>query len=229
MPLPLVVLFEDPHFLAVAKPAGVLTQGRAGGDPTIEEAVRRHLGRDGPSAGYLGTVHRLDRPVSGVLLWAKTPRAARRLAEQFADRAARKVYWAVVGGHPEAVEGTWDDLLAPVDPVTAVARIVVEPGHGARRAVTGYRRVDAAGLPGGCSFLRLAPETGRTHQLRAQAAARELAIVGDRAYGSGRPFAAGIALHARSLTIEHPATHRSMTFRAPPPGSWAGWGVSDDG
>lgn len=113
--------------------------------------------------------------------------------------------------------------------MTAVARIVVEPGHGARRAVTGYRRVDAAGLPGGCSFLRLAPETGRTHQLRAQATARGLAIVGDRAYGSDRPFAAGIALHARSLTIEHPATHRSMTFRAQPPESWAGWGVSDDG
>src|SRR4051794_11495719 len=93
---PLVVLFEDPHCLAVVKPAGLLTQGTAAGEPTLEAAVRRYLTPGAPASPYLGTVHRLDRPVSGVVVWARTPKAARRLADQFARRAARKEYWAIV-------------------------------------------------------------------------------------------------------------------------------------
>ena len=93
---PLVVLFEDPHCLAVVKPAGLLTQGTAAGEPTLEAEVRRYLNPGAPGAPYLGTVHRLDRPVSGVVVWAKTPKAARRLAGQFARRTARKEYWAIV-------------------------------------------------------------------------------------------------------------------------------------
>ena len=221
MASPLVVLYEDPHCLAVAKPAGVLTQGLAGGEPTVEEAVCRHLGR----AGFLGTVHRLDRPVSGVLLWAKTSKAARRLADQFARRAATKEYWAIVEGRPDPPEGCWDDWLGPVDPVTGRARVEAGPVGGARRAITRYRQAGAPRLPGGCALIQLWPETGRTHQLRAQGAARGLAIVGDRAYGAIRPFPVGIALHARSLTVEHPSSRRPLTFLAPFPESWAEWGV----
>src|SRR5207249_10993156 len=111
----LVILFEDPHLLAVAKPAGVLTQGRPGGEPALEAAVRRHLDPEAPGTCYVGTVHRLDRPVSGVLVWAKTPKAARRLAEQVARREAQKEYWAVVAGIPEPGEGVWDDWLCVED------------------------------------------------------------------------------------------------------------------
>src|SRR4051812_9164252 len=97
---PLVVLFEDAHVLAVAKPAGIATQGPPAGPPTLEGAVRRHLAPAAPGAVYLGTVHRLDRPVSGAVVWAKTPKAARRLAAQFAARHVRKEYWAVVETAP---------------------------------------------------------------------------------------------------------------------------------
>src|SRR5579883_2022267 len=114
---PLAILFEDAHCLAVAKPAGILTQGTDSGEPTLEAAVRRHLSPTYPERVYLGTVHRLDRPVSGVVVWAKTPKAARRLAGQFAARSASKEYWAVVEGQPSlsGAEQIWDDWLSPVD------------------------------------------------------------------------------------------------------------------
>ena len=94
----LVVLFEDEHCLAVSKPAGQFTQGTWAppGEQTLEQAVRHYLGPADPASVYLGIVHRLDRPVSGVLVWAKNPRAARRLSTQFERRQAAKEYWAIV-------------------------------------------------------------------------------------------------------------------------------------
>src|SRR4051794_17912786 len=105
----MIVLYEDAHCLAVAKPAGMPTQGAPTGEPTLEAAVRRYLRPHDPSTVYLGTVHRLDRPVSGVVIWAKSPKAARRLADQFARRQARKEYWAIVEGRPRAEAGLWED------------------------------------------------------------------------------------------------------------------------
>jgi 23S rRNA pseudouridine1911/1915/1917 synthase len=222
---PLVILFEDAHLLAVAKPAGVLTQGRPGGEPALEAAVRRHLDPEAPGACYLGTVHRLDRPVSGVVVWAKTPKAARRLAEQFAGREAQKQYWAVVAGTPAAGEGVWDDWLCVEDTGAGVVQVCSRLAPRARRAVTRYRWAEARLLPPGAAWLRLWPETGRTHQLRVQAASRGLPIRGDGAYGSKEPFPRGIALHGRSLTIRHPILRHSLTFEAPVPGHWAEAGI----
>ncbi len=146
---PLAVLWEDPHGLAVAKPAGLLTQGPVGGEETLEDLVRHHLRPDDPASVYLGTVHRLDRPVSGVVLWAKTPKAARRWAEQFARRAARKEYWAIVEvkGDLErfATLGTWDDRLSPPDE-TGRARI---EGSGAVEGVDAVRDRRGEGRPRG--------------------------------------------------------------------------------
>src|SRR5690349_21749918 len=190
----LTILFEDAHCLAVAKPAGLLTQGVPRGEPTLEAAVRRHLRPDDPASAYLGTVHRLDRPVSGVVLWAKTPKAARRLAEQFGSRQAHKQYWAIVEGRPGAARGLWDDWLC-LDAATGLGGSqVCAPGRPrARRAVTRFALGEAEGLPPGCSWLRLWPETGRTHQLRVQAAHRGLPVLGDRLYGSAGAFPLGIA------------------------------------
>jgi 23S rRNA pseudouridine1911/1915/1917 synthase len=225
---PLVVLFEDAHCLAVVKPAGLLTQGTSSGEPTLEDAVRRHLSPAAPDAPYVGTVHRLDRPVSGVVVWAKTPKAARRLAEQFARRDVVKEYRAIVewpGPGPDPPPGrdeVWDDWLA--DPgAGGVARPVDPEAPGARRAVTRVRILGPAGPPRSSPSrvgLVLWPETGRTHQLRAQAAARGRPIAGDVAYGSSLGFLRGIALHARALTIRHPILRTPMTWEAPFPDAW---------
>ena len=219
----LSILWDDPHLIGVVKPAGLLTQGVAGGAPTLEDAVRRHLRPDDPTSVYLGTVHRLDRPVSGVVVWARTPRAARRMADQFARRAVTKEYWAVVEGEA-GVEGRWEDWLGPVD-ASGVARVVAEATPGSRRAVTRARLLEGGLAPAGTAMLVLEPETGRTHQLRSQAAARGRPIVGDLRYGSPRPFPRGIALHARALRFVHPSSHREVRLLAPMPRSWDEAGV----
>jgi 23S rRNA pseudouridine1911/1915/1917 synthase len=223
----LLVVFEDAHCLVVCKPAGVLTQATGSGrEPTLEDAVRRHLRQDDPASVYVGTVHRLDRPVSGVVLWAKTPKAARRLAGQFAGRQVRKEYWAIVEGRPPTEQGLWDDWLS-VDDSTGLGRVQVcsPSAPRARQAVTRFEVAQAERLPSGCCWLRLWPETGRTHQIRVQAAARALPILGDRLYGASDSFSEGIALHARALTVHHPVLLQPITFTAPPDESWGAHGV----
>ncbi len=221
---PLAILWEDAYGLAVAKPAGLLTQGPAGGEPTLEELVRGYLRPDDPASAYLGTVHRLDRPVSGVILWAKTPKAARRWAEQFASRSARKEYWAIVEDNSASAgtSGVWEDGLLPPD-ASGRARVVEADDPRATRALTYWDVGQGRTVPDGFVWLRLRPETGRTHQLRAQSAAGGLPIVGDQTYGASSAFPSGIALHARSLTVEHPIRRRPIVVEAPLPDSWSGW------
>jgi 23S rRNA pseudouridine1911/1915/1917 synthase len=238
MSAPLVVLFEDLHCLAVVKPAGLLTQAQAApaGEPTLEAAVRRYLNPGDPAAPYLGTVHRLDRPVAGVVVWAKTPKAARRLAGQFAGHAVRKEYWAIVeqpqapGGDAPGPQGdreeVWDDWLTAPDAM-GVVRVVAPNTPGARRALTRVRieRGVGARLPAGTAWLRLWPQTGRTHQLRAGAARRGRPILGDRAYGATRAFPCGIALYARALALTHPILRTPLEWVAPVPDLWAAAGI----
>jgi 23S rRNA pseudouridine1911/1915/1917 synthase len=230
---PLVVLFEDAHCLAVVKPAGLLTQGTACGEPTLEAEVRLHLNARDPGAPYLGTVHRLDRPVSGVVVWAKTPKAARRLAGQFARHTARKEYWAIVEETaPQPVVGpgqveVWDDWLAPASAAApGWVRLASPEAADARRAVTRVQRGPASRLPEGTSWLRLWPATGRTHQLRVQAASRGCPILGDRAYSAIRDFPRGIALHARELCVVHPVRLTPVVWVAPLPELWSAQGIS---
>jgi len=222
-PAPLAVLYEDAHLLAVDKPAGLATQGPAGGGPTLEGAVRHHLAGGGDPAGvYLGTVHRLDRPVTGVVIWAKTIKAARRLAGQFAGRTVEKVYWALVEARPATDTGTWADWLCEEETGLGRVQVLDRAAPRSRRAVTAYRLAGAATLDDGQAawWLELRPETGRRHQLRAQSAARGLPIVGDRAYAAARAFGAGIALHARRLVVEHPARLDRLVVEATLPSSW---------
>lgn len=228
----LVILHEDADCLAVVKPAGQFPIGTWAppGECTLEQDVRRHLAPDDPAGVYLGIVHRLDRPTSGVLIWAKTPRAARRLSSQFERREAVKEYWALVEAGPGipstcADEETWSDWLTRPGKNGLVR--LVEPGSpGARSAVTRVRCEPASGLPPGLAWLRLRPETGRTHQLRAQSAARGSPIVGDAAYGSTRIFEVpeAIALHARSLQVRHPTLQQPMELVAPLPVAWHAYG-----
>lgn len=225
MPAPLVILWEDSHGLATSKPAGMLTQGSSHpGEVSLETLVRLHLRPDDPGSAYLGTVHRLDRPVSGVVLWAKTLKAARRWSEQFARREARKEYWAIVEGDaaPFGRSGLWDDWLGTPDRLGRAS--VGDPdAPGVNRAITSFEVSSHPPIPAGFTRLTLRPETGRTHQLRAQTAARGRPIVGDATYGATRGFPEGIALHARSLTVYHPVRRDAIFLEAPLPPSWDGW------
>jgi 23S rRNA pseudouridine1911/1915/1917 synthase len=243
----LAILYEDSDCLAIVKPAGQLTQGTwaPAGETTLEETVRRHLSPAAPAAVYLGIVHRLDRPTSGILIWAKTPKAARRLSHQFERRRVVKEYWAIVElGRPESIRHeqtvalgtpadsnpleTWSDWLTRTSE-TGLAQVVAAGTPGARQAVTRARLCAAPRLSPGCAWLRLWPQTGRTHQLRAQASARGMPIVGDVAYGSTFPFGVphGIALHARAIEVRHPILQSPMTLVAPLQPEWISLGMED--
>jgi 23S rRNA pseudouridine1911/1915/1917 synthase len=220
------VLYEDNHCLAVAKPAPLLTQGVPAGLPTLEGWARDYIRAKYHKAGnvYLGIPHRLDRPVSGVVLFARTSKAAARLAEQFQKHQVAKVYWALVEGDVQPPEGTWEDWLRKL-PDEARAEVAAPEGPGAKYAVLDYRRLRAAD---GGALVELRPRTGRMHQLRVQAAARGHPIQGDELYGSAAPFGPPadlprdrvIALHARGLTFLHPIRYEPMTVMAPLPGYW---------
>jgi 23S rRNA pseudouridine1911/1915/1917 synthase len=231
----LVILYEDNHCLAVAKPAGLLTQGVPQGLPTLEERAKAYLKHRYQKKGhvYLGIPHRLDRPVSGVILFARSSKSARRLAEQFQKHQVRKVYWAGVetrvGGDRVPEEGTWEDWLRKI-PEEARSEKVSPQTPGARRALLSFRRL--RDLADGC-LLEIALETGRMHQIRVQAAVRGWPIRGDFLYGAARAFGPPaelprdriIALHARSLTFLHPIRYDPIQLVAPLPETWRELGV----
>ena len=221
-----VVLFEDTHCLAIAKPAPLLTQGVPAGLPTLEAWAKAYL-KDRyhkPGNVYLGVPHRLDRPVSGVVLFARNSKAAARLAEQFQRQQVTKVYCALIEGIVEPAEGTWEDWLRKV-PDEARAEVVPSDTEGARYAVLDYRVLQRRSEE---TLLELRPRTGRTHQLRVQAAARSHPIRGDALYGAATAFGPSaelprdrvIALHARSLTFLHPIQYEPVTVTAPLPDYW---------
>lgn len=228
----LEILFEDEHCLAVSKPAGQFPLGTwaPAGETTLEADVRAYLSPGDPASAYVGVVHRLDRPTSGVVLWAKHPKAARRLSSQFEKRLVAKEYWAIAEPDPEArsrlVEPVWIDWLTRAHD-QGVARVAPARSPGAREAVTRARVGVALALPEGLVWLLLEPETGRTHQLRVQAAARRLPIVGDVAYGSARPFLppGAIALHARALRARHPIEGTPLWLQAEVPTAWPIQGI----
>jgi 23S rRNA pseudouridine1911/1915/1917 synthase len=229
---PPVILYEDNHCLAVAKPAPLLTQGPPG-VPSLEAQVKVYLKERYHKAGnvYLGIPHRLDRPVSGVVLFARNTKAARRLAEQFRERQVCKVYWAAVEGDVQPADGTWEDWLLKVADQARAERAAPDT-PGARRAVLRYRRLRAGP---DWTLLELTPETGRMHQLRVQAAVRGWPVCGDVLYGARRPFGPPaelprdrvIALHARSLTFLHPIRFEPLTVTAPLPATWRDVGLAD--
>jgi 23S rRNA pseudouridine1911/1915/1917 synthase len=226
----LTVLFEDNHCLAVAKPAPLLTQGVPVGIPTLEALVKAYLKERYHKAGnvYLGIPHRLDRPVSGVVLFARSSKAARRLAEQFQERQVRKVYWALVersaNGQVPPEQGEWEDYLLKIKD-EARTEISTADTPGARQAVLRFRRLEERDSG---ALLEIEPLTGRMHQIRVQTASRGWPVQGDVLYGSRLPFGPRaelprdrvIALHARSLTFLHPIRYEPLTVTAPLPATW---------
>jgi 23S rRNA pseudouridine1911/1915/1917 synthase len=222
-PPPLHVLYEDNHLLAVVKPAGLPTMGTPEGRPTLltlaKEYVKQHYQK--PGNVYLGVVSRLDAPVTGVVLLARTSKAAARLTEQFRTHGVEKSYWAVVEGVVEPSDGRLVDWLAE-DERHRRMHVVGPTMPGAREARLTYRRLSVAN---GNSWLEVDLETGRKHQIRLQLSHHGHPVVGDRKYGSGVPFSQGIALHARRLVISHPTTGVRIEFEAPLPAAWRRLGV----
>ena len=214
------VLYEDNHCLAVAKPAGVPSTHYDGSAETVDRAAKAYLKDKYAKPGnvFVGIVHRLDKPTSGVLLFARTSKAAARLAEQFRDGAVEKLYWAVVEGELQEPAGTLEDWLRK-DSDAGRVEVVTANSAGAKPALVHYHR--RAGY-GRLTWLELRPQTGRTHQLRVQLASRGHAVVGDFKYGSEEPFAGGIALHARALTFLHPIRQEPITLTAALPPVWRG-------
>jgi 23S rRNA pseudouridine1911/1915/1917 synthase len=222
----LLVLYEDNHCLAVAKPAPLLTQGVPPGIPTLEALAKEYIKQKYHKPGnvYLGIPHRLDRPVSGVVVFARNTKAAQRLAEQFHNRQVTKVYWAAVEGDVQPDEGSWQDWLRKIKE-EARSEPAEAGAEGARLARLHYRKL---GPCDGGALLELRPETGRMHQLRLQAALRGWPVRGDVLYGSRLPFGPPaelprdriIALHARSLTFLHPIRFEPITVVAPLPDAW---------
>lgn len=216
----LEVLFEDNHCIAVVKPAGWPTTHFDGKEETFDRVVKAYLKEkyQKPGEVFLGVVQRLDKPVTGVLLFARTSKSASRLAEQFRTGGVEKVYWAVVPGRLAAPAGTFEDWLLKDD---AAARVTVVPGPapGAQHAVLHYSVLTSAG---DLSLLELRPQTGRKHQLRVQLAHRGFPIYGDVRYGSVKKLGPAIALHARSLTFLHPIRHEPVTVQAATPNHWRG-------
>lgn len=219
------ILFEDGPCLAVGKPPGVPTQAPPGIE-SLEVRIKAFLkARDNPPHEvYLGVPHRLDRPASGAMVFATRRRAAQRLARQFEDRTVKKLYWALVEGRPDPPAGTWRDSLRKVYGKPQ-AEIVTAEHPDARLAVLHYRTIAATERG---TWLEIELETGRTHQVRIQAASRGYPVLGDAQYGSrvlfgpqhGDERLRAIALHARTLAFDHPTSKQPIVVTAPVPEFW---------
>ena len=229
MPTP-HILYDDGPLFAVWKPSGLVTQAPAE-FPSLEAQMKDWLRAREQKTGnvYLGVPHRLDRPVSGVILFTRHVRAARKVALQFERRTVRKTYWACVAGKLDAPTGTWTDHLRKVygKPHTEV---VAADAPLAQIAVLHYRTL------GECergTWIEIELETGRTHQIRIQAASRGHAVVGDAFYGATTTFGLPdleererpIALHARSIALRHPMTDAPVEVIAPLPQAWRELGL----
>ncbi len=213
-----VVLHADNHVLALRKPVGMPTQPDDSGASSLldwaRSWIRREKGKfDG--AVFCGLVHRIDRNVSGVVVFARTSKSASRLSPQWAGRTVEKVYLARVSPPPPEERGELRHHLVKNERTRRVT-VHSRPGPGTREAVTRYRVLESKA---GEALLEVHPETGRPHQIRAQLAALGCPILGDRKYGS--PEGGGrIALHAWKLSFDHPTLRERMTLEASPPTDW---------
>jgi RluA family pseudouridine synthase len=224
------ILYDSGPCLVVNKPPGLLTQAPAGID-SLEVRVKAFYREREDKEGniYLGLPHRLDRPVSGAMVFARHVRAAQRISTQFENRTVTKMYWAFVQGDVQPDDGTWTDYLHKRHGM-AQSIVVPESDPRGKLAVMHYR-VLARSVGG--TWLEVELETGRTHQIRVQAASRGHPVLGDAQYGSARPFGEqflderlrAIALHARQLGFNHPMTGEAVEIVAPVPSAWQSLGL----
>ena len=225
----LQIIYEDNHVLGVVKPAGMLSQGDRTGDESALTLAKHHIKESHGKPGnvYLGLVHRLDRPVSGVMIFARTSKAASRLSKSFHDRLAEKRYLCVVSGIVEENEG---ELTGHIERTHTRSRITGRESARSKEAVLQFRvlgRFRARENHGvsrqrrdnpSMTLIEVAPRTGRHHQIRLQWSAAGYPVRGDLKYGAVTPLPdKSIALHAVRLRVPHPVRDEIIDLSAPPP------------
>jgi 23S rRNA pseudouridine1911/1915/1917 synthase len=228
----LEILYEDNHVLGVMKPAGMLSQGDRTGDLSALELARRYIKEkhEKPGNVFLGLVQRLDRPVSGVMVFARTSKAASRLSQSFHDREAEKTYLCIVSGNVVTERG---ELSALIERAHTRSRISAAETPRSKSAVLEYRVLErfsgkegtARGTdprarrdPAEMTLLEVRPRTGRHHQIRLQLSAAGHVVRGDLKYGAVTPLPdKSIALHAVRLRVPHPVRDEMVELSAPPP------------
>lgn len=211
----LSVIYEDNHILVVNKAAGLLVQGDQTGDESLVDIAKQYIKDKYQKPGnvFLGLVHRLDRPTTGVIVLARTSKALTRLNQQFKDRLTKKVYRAVVSGSPEP-KARLEHFLRKNSSQNKSFHYPKNTLN-TKHAILRYRYIEQLRS---YHVLEIELETGRHHQIRAQLAAVGLHIKGDLKYGAKRPNQNGsIHLHAKSLALAHPTTKEEMKFIAPYP------------
>ena len=219
------VLYEDNHLLIVDKPVGIATMGLPDGEETLLTIAKDYIKckYDKPGNVYLGVVSRLDVPVSGVILFARTSKCADRINEQFRNRTVDKTYIAIVGGNVKPGETVCVDRICEDKRhrrvwIAGQSKNVSDPdGKEARLTYKLIRKL------GPNSLLEIHLDTGRKHQIRLQLSSRGLPILGDGKYGSNVVISSGITLHAQNLVFKHPISGETVSITAPIPKFWNKW------
>ena len=215
------ILFEDNHLIAVNKRAGDIVQIDDTGDEPLDEQVKKYIAAkyNKPNGAFLGVVHRLDRPVSGVILFAKTSKSLERINLMFKSREMKKTYWAVVRNRPQPTEGNLVHWLVK-NSQKNVTKAHDKEVAGSQRAELNYQLI---GELNGYYLIEVDPITGRPHQIRVQLSTLDCPIVGDNKYGYPRgSLKKSICLHARKLQFTHPVKKEPVSIFAPLPqdGFW---------
>ena len=212
----LQILYEDNHLIILNKRVGDIVQGDKTGDIPLSEIVKKYLAEkyNKPGAAFLGVVHRIDRPTSGIVIFAKTSKALSRLNKMLVDKTIQKTYWAVVQDRVELTENTLVNYLKKNEK-TNKATVYDTETEGTKKAVLHYKVIRYLDK---YTLLEIDLETGRHHQIRSQLAHLGHPVKGDVKYGFKRPNAdAGIHLHARRLSLVHPVSKELLNIEAPLP------------
>ena len=213
----MTVLYEDNHIIAVNKTCNEIVQGDKTGDVPLSETVKAYIKDkyNKPGDVFLGVTHRLDRPTSGIVLFARTSKALTRLNEMFkSHEQIRKTYWAIVQGKPKMVEARLENYLIRNEKQNK-SYIAKQGAKDAKLAILTYKTLTVGDH---YSLLEINLETGRHHQIRCQLAAIVCPVKGDLKYGAKRSNPdGGICLHARQIAFEHPVSHDEIVITAPIP------------
>lgn len=211
----LVILYEDNHIIVVMKPQNVACCPDESGDDNLFDCVKRYIKNTYSKPGnvFLGLVHRLDRPTGGVMVYAKTSKAAARLSEQMRTGGFEKLYFAVLCGSPSKPRATLENYLRK-NSLNNMVYVCTQTEEGAKFASLEYNVLDTKG---GLTLAEIKLHTGRTHQIRVQTAAINAPVYGDMRYGGAAAVKGKLALWAYSLSFPHPTTGERLKFIAEPP------------